>query len=202
VLENCTDAGGGQNLGYTSTGDYLDYHVRVLKTSKYTVELRVASNGSAGRVEFDQLNSNGAIVNVLVLNTPQTGGWQAWQTISGMMDLTEGICTLRVKILQPEFNMNWFRFTESSQGVKEDGNSVFTVYPNPASDVVSVIIPGSAGYRKAIVLRSITGSLVKTIDVSGSEVQKKILVGDLPKGLYIVELEMTGKIFRSKLILN
>jgi hypothetical protein len=202
VLENCTDAGGGQNLGYTSTGDYLDYHVRVLKTSKYTVELRVASNGSAGRVEFDQLNSNGAIVNVLVLNTPQTGGWQAWQTISGMMDLTEGICTLRVKILQPEFNMNWFRFTESSQGVKEDGYSVFTVYPNPASDEVSVIIPGSAGHPKTIVLRSITGSLLKTIEVSGSEVQKKILVGDLPKGLYIVELEMTGKIFRSKLILN
>ncbi len=201
VLENCTDTGGGQSVGYTNSGDYLDYNIRVLKTSKYTVELRAASNGTAGKVEFEQLNPSGAIVNVLVLNTPVTGGWQTWQTISGEMNLTEGVCTLRVKVIQPEFNMNWYKFTDSSIGIREDEKATLTIYPNPANDVISIPIPGYAGNRKTISLRSFTGSLAKTIEVSDSEALKKIFVGDLPRGLYIVELEISGKIFRSKLIL-
>jgi hypothetical protein len=202
VLETCTDTGGGQDLGYTSTGDYLEYKVRVVKTSKYDLEVRVASAGTAGKIEVQQINSSGANVNWVTLNTPVTGGWQTWQTISATIVLTEGIWTLRVKILQPEFNLNWFRFTENTIGIQEDARSVFTVFPNPANDVVSILIPGSTGQKKTVTLKSSNGSVVETVEVADSEVTKKLFVGNIPKGFYIVELEMSGKIFRSKLILN
>ena len=202
ALENTADAGGGQNIGYTNPGDYLDYKVRVLKTSKYMLEVRVASLATAGKIEVQQLNSNGAISNTVTLNIPVTGGWQVWQTISTTMELTEGVCVLRVKILQPEFNINWFRFTESSFGIQEDKNPGFSMFPNPAIDVVSILIPGSTGQRKTITLLSSGGTVVKKIELAGSEVSKKLFTGDLPKGFYIVEMQMSGKISRNKLILQ
>ena len=202
VLETCTDTGGGQDLGYTSTGDYIEYKVRVVKTSKYNLEVRVASAGTAGKIEVQQRNSNGSIVNTVTVNIPVTGGWQTWQTITASIDLTQGIWTIRVKIIQPEFNLNWFRFTVNTIGIQEDAKSVFTVFPNPANDVVSILIPGSTGQKKTVTLRSSNGSLVETVEVASSEVTKKFFVGNIPKGFYIVELEMSGKTFRSKLILN
>ena len=202
VFETCSDAGGGQDAGYTSTGDYLDYRVRVVKSSKFDLEVRAACLNAAGKIEVQQLNSSGTVVNSVQLNIAVTGGWQTWQTFNTSIDLTEGIWTLRVKILQPEFNLNWYRFTQNSTGIEEDDNSGFLVFPNPANDVVTVLIPGSTGHSKNIILWSSTGALVQSIEVANTEVSKKLFVGNLPKGLYVVKLEMPGKIVRSKLILQ
>jgi endoglucanase len=202
VLETTTDAGGGQNVGYTNTGDYLDYRVRVLKSSKYYMEIRVASGGAAGRIDVQQINAEGTVIDSVLVNIPVTGGWQTWKTIGTTIDLTAGICTLRIKILQPEFNLNWYRFSETSQGVGDNESNVFTVFPNPANDMISVLIPGSSGQRKVLTMRSSNGILVKTIEISESEVSKKIFVGDLQKGFYIIEMEMAGTLYRNKLIIQ
>jgi hypothetical protein len=65
-----------------------------------------------------------------------------------------------------------------------------------------VLIPGSTGYSKEILLRSLNGLPVRNIDVPEAEVSKKIYVGDLPKGLYIFELVMKETIYRTKLIIQ
>jgi len=202
VLENTTDAGGGQNVGYTNTGDYLDYRVRVLKTLKYHLEVRVASQGPAGKIEVQQLNTTGSVIHSVTLNVPVTGGWQVWQTIGADIDLTEGTWILRVKVLQPEFNMNWYKFTETSTGIQDETASVFSAFPNPANDVVSIVIPGSAGLKKTLTILSSNGKSVRRVEITNSEVAKKVFVGDMARGLYILELEMGGKIMRSKLILQ
>ena len=201
-LENTTDAGGGQNVGFTNTGDYLDYRVRVLKASKYFMEVRVASAGTAGRIEVQQLNSNGVVLTSVFLTIPVTGGWQTWKTIGTAIDLVEGVGTLRVKILQPEFNMNWYRFSETSQGVRDEESNVFGLYPNPANENVTIIVPESAKIQKSIRLLSANGKVVKSDEMPGDSREKNLFVGDLPKGFYIVELEMAGRIIRSKLIIQ
>jgi hypothetical protein len=202
VLENCTDVGGGKDLGYTSTNDYLEYRVRVMKSSKYLFEARIACLNASGLIEVQQLGSDGIIINSAQLTIPVTGGWQTWQTVATTVDLTEGTCTIRVKILQPEFNMNWFQFTESSAGISDNANKVFSIYPNPANNEVSILIPGSTGKKKAIMLRSSGGILVRRTETSASEESKKLSVGDLPRGLYIVEVEMDGRFYCNKLILQ
>jgi hypothetical protein len=201
-LETTTDTGGGQNVGFTNTGDYLDYRVRVMKTSKYNMEVRVASAGTAGRIEVQQINPEGTVVGSVIVNIPVTGGWQTWKTIVASIDMIEGISTLKVKILQPEFNMNWYRFSETSQGVQDTESPVFSMFPNPANDIVTILIPGSSGQNKKVAIRSTNGILMRTVEISDSEMSKQVFVGDLPKGMYIVELEMTGSIFRNKLILQ
>lgn len=201
-LENTTDAGGGQNVGFTNTGDYLDYRVRVLTASKYFMEVRVASAGTAGRIEVQQLNSTGAVLNSVILSIPVTGGWQTWRTIGTSIDLNEGVCTLRVKILQPEFNMNWYRFSETSQGIGDEHENVFSMFPNPANENVTIIIPESSGKKKSVRMLSANGKVVRTTDIPDLSTETRVFVGDLPGGFYIVELEMAGRIFRSKLIIQ
>jgi aryl-phospho-beta-D-glucosidase BglC (GH1 family) len=202
ALENTTDVGGGQNVGYTNVGDFLDYKVRVAKTGKYWMEVRVASGGTAGKIEVQQLNSYGAVVNSATLNIPITGGWQVWKTIATPIDLTSGVCVLRIKILQTEFNMNWYKFSETSLGELEHGKDVFLVYPNPAQQEVTVSIPEMAGTKKTISLKSANGTAVRNLEFSDSEAIKNIYVGDLPKGFYIMELETNRRVFRQKLIIQ
>lgn len=201
-LETTTDAGGGQNVGFTNTGDYLDYKVRVLKDSKYFIEVRVASAGTAGKIEIQQLNSYGAATSSVILNVPVTGGWQTWKTIGSSMDMLAGTCTLRVKILQPEFNMNWYRFSETGLSVEEVKSEEIQIYPNPAKDFITVIIPKGENKKKTLSLYSVSAGKVRSITFSENELTKKMFVQDLPRGMYIAEYEINGIQQRSKIILQ
>lgn len=200
-LETTTDAGGGQNIGYTNTGDYLDYRIRVTKSAKYSIEIRVASAGTAGTISIQQLNTSGAILNYITVSIPVTGGWQTWRSISAEMNLTEGISTMHVAILQPEFNINWFKFTEKITGIANNSENVFSLYPNPAHDGLTVNILGAVAQSKTLSIRASNGIIAKMLKLSTIDEIGNFYVGDLPKGLYIVELEMAGRIFRNKLII-
>ncbi len=202
VLENTTDVGGGKNIAYTSAGDYLEYNVRVLKTALYNFDVRVACLSNAGRIDVQQLNSTGAIVNSVQLDIPVTGGWQTWQTVSAKITLTEGIWTLRVKIVQPEFNMNWYTFTESGVGISEDASAAFFIYPNPAKEGVTVTIPETTKIKKTLQVRSFSGIRMKKFEIADNVTLKYITVDDLPRGLYVIEMEMAGKVYRKKLIVH
>jgi endoglucanase len=194
-LENTTDAGGGQNVGFTNTGDYLEYRVRVLKASKYFMEVRVASAGTAGRIEVQQLNSTGVVLNSVILNIPVTGGWQTWRTIGTAIDLNEGVCTLRVKILQPEFNMNWYRFSETSQGIGDEHENVFSMFPNPANENVTILIPESSGKKKSVRMLSANGKVIRITDIDDLSTETRVFVGDLPGGFTSLNLKWREEYF-------
>jgi len=76
-IEATTDTGGGWNVGWTRAGEWLLYTADVSATGTYALELRVASASTGGtlRVEVDGVDVTGTLV------VPNTGGWQAWQTI-------------------------------------------------------------------------------------------------------------------------
>jgi len=202
AVEKTSDAGGGSNIGYTNTGDYLDYRIRVMKSTRYLIEMRIACFNAAGRVEIQQISTSGTLLNTAQLNVPVTGGWQVWQTVGTNIDLSEGVCTLRIKILQPEFNINWFNITESGVGIEERESHVFSLYPNPACDQLSILIPGSHNVKKIFTLISVSGIPAKKTEVSDMEELKTIFVGDLPKGMYIVKMEMGNKNYHRKLVIQ
>ncbi|MEI6888934.1 MAG: carbohydrate-binding protein [Bacteroidales bacterium] len=201
-LENTTDVGGGQDVGYTNTGDYLDYRVRVLKTGKYTFELRIACLQDAGLIQVQQLDDSSVVLNSCNINVPVTGGWQTWRTVNSELSLTEGLCKLRVKILQPEFNMNWYRFTDKSQGIELNTAADFSIYPNPARNILTVEIARSKGQRKSLSFRNLNGVLMKKTELSMTDDSQTIDLGDIPKGFYFLELDVSGTIYRSKLIIQ
>lgn len=107
--EATTDAGGGQNIGYTDAGDWLDYKVNVQTAGAYKVEFRVASQTAGGAIE---LRKDAAVLGGVTV--PVTGAWQTWTTVSDTVDLTAGEQTLRVQVAAAGFNLNWIRFSSAT----------------------------------------------------------------------------------------
>src|SRR6185295_53215 len=108
-----SDTGGGYNIGYTRTGEWLEYTVNVASAGYYTVEARVASAGNGGtfRLEFNGIDKTG------LFTVPNTGGWQNWQTLSKTgIFLNAGQQVMRLYETNAGAsgsvaNINWVRFT-------------------------------------------------------------------------------------------
>ncbi|RAV98333.1 carbohydrate-binding protein [Pseudochryseolinea flava] len=203
-LETTTDTGGGQNLGYTNVNDYVEYRIRVAETGHYPLKVRVASNGAAGKLKFTQHNSTGAELNSVTVNMPVTGGWQSWTTVNAMMDLEAGTSILRVSVLQPEFNLNWYEFGEPDViSSNEEKTGSLNLFPNPTSGELYIDFPKEAySLKNSLIIRSIAGTSVRNLEQLSYENFTRQNVADLSAGLYIVEFSMNGKTFRSKVILT
>ncbi|HAP60449.1 MAG TPA: peptidase, partial [Cytophagales bacterium] len=52
-LKNCSDAGGGQNVGWVDAGDWMIYPVDLPFAGDYTVSYRVASQNGGGHFRLD-----------------------------------------------------------------------------------------------------------------------------------------------------
>jgi GH35 family endo-1,4-beta-xylanase len=107
-IENCTDVGGGYNIGYATAGEWLEYSVEVEKPGTYDLDLRVAADGTDRTVSVSMDGVNVAS-NVAI---PNTGGWQAWQTTTVKnIDLKAGKQILRVTIGTTSYvNLNYVTF--------------------------------------------------------------------------------------------
>jgi hypothetical protein len=117
-IEPSTDSGGGFNLSKTRAGEWLKYTVNATSSGTYTFEARVANIGTGAtfHVEVDGVDQTGPI------GVPDTGGWQAWQTISKPgVPLTAGSHTVRIVLRTVSTsngagNFNWFRFSAGTGG--------------------------------------------------------------------------------------
>jgi GH35 family endo-1,4-beta-xylanase/predicted nucleic acid-binding Zn-ribbon protein len=107
-IENCTDVGGGYNIGFATAGEWLEYSVDVEKPGTYDLDLRVAADGTDRTVSVSMDGANIAS-NVAI---PNTGGWQTWQTITVKnIDLKAGKQILRVTIGATSYvNLNYVTF--------------------------------------------------------------------------------------------
>mgnify|MGYP000846244252 FL=1 len=100
--ETSSDVGGGSNIGYVDSGDWVEYKINVASPGSYFVEYRVASlGGSSG---FEVLVDGIKIDNQ---NIPDTGGWQAWTTSSAVFDLAAGNQVLKINAIGGSWNLNW-----------------------------------------------------------------------------------------------
>ena len=109
-IEATTDNGGGFNVGWIQQGEWLEYKV-TLAAGTYNINLRVASNASAGKYSV-LIDSNLAGASTV----GNTGGWQIWQTqkAASITFNTSGIHTVRVLADGPDFNFNWIQFEVSN----------------------------------------------------------------------------------------
>jgi hypothetical protein len=202
-LENTTDTGGGQNIGYTNEGDYLDYEIRVSEAGDFNIEVRVACMSDAGKLEFQQLNEAGEILHTATVDIPITGGWQTWKTVSTQITMSAGISTLRVKILDPEFNVNWFKFSNeliNGIDIERQGNSL-KIFPNPVNNVLNIELPDNF-YKKnnTLSIRSIDGAVVKRLKQLNQNELQKVSIHDLTSGLYLVEFAVSGHVLSNKFL--
>lgn len=108
--EATNDAGGGSNVGFIETNDWMEYDINVGKTANYDFAFRTASANAGGSllVSID----GKTVVEPIVL--PITNDWQIWKnTIRRSIPLTKGIHKLKLQVINGGFNINYVDVTES-----------------------------------------------------------------------------------------
>ena len=120
--EDTTDEGGGKNISYTDAGDYADYLIFNKEATPYKVDFRVAAESDQGKIGlylYDE--STNREFELCQVETPKTGGWQTWTTVSAnSTTVSKGIYTLRMRVLKGGFNLNWFEFKD----IDSDGDGI------------------------------------------------------------------------------
>ncbi|MDO3386233.1 carbohydrate-binding protein [Gilvimarinus sp. SDUM040013] len=107
-IEATSDAGGGYNVGWVDTGEWLTYpNLTISNAGTYNIRARVAST-TGGSLSLD-LNGGSVILGELAV--PNTGGWQSWQTVETEVSLEAGNYTLGVYAASGGWNFNWIEVT-------------------------------------------------------------------------------------------
>ena len=110
--EACTDTDNGFDLGFASDGSWLEYDNIDFGSGPAAVDVRWASAGAGGVLEFHIDSASGPIVSQGTL--PPTGGWQTWQTfplsVSGVQGRHKLFVVYRGTGSGGLGNLNWFRF--------------------------------------------------------------------------------------------
>ena len=101
----------GNDIGWTAAGQWFNYTVNVATAGTYTVNFLV-SDGSGASVSdaFHLSNSSGANLTGSVA-VPNTGGWQAWTTVTASVTLPAGVQTLTLNQDAAGWNVNSMNFT-------------------------------------------------------------------------------------------
>jgi len=111
-IEICKDDNGGYNIGYATAGEWLEYTIDVPATASYNIDLRVACKGTGRTIS---LSSGGKDI-VPSIDIPDTGDWQAWETVTvENVELQAGVQVLRVTIGSTDYvNLNFMDFSYNS----------------------------------------------------------------------------------------
>jgi hypothetical protein len=100
---------GGFDVGWTTSGEWLNYTVNVARAGTYTVQLRVAAPGGASM----HLGFNAASNVWQTVSIPATGGWQSWQTVSVPVTLGAGSQQMTVFFDNGGMNLRYANVTSS-----------------------------------------------------------------------------------------
>ncbi|MES2742071.1 MAG: carbohydrate-binding protein [Pseudomonadota bacterium] len=103
-METTTDQGGGFNASDIKDNDWMNYPVEVPSSGNYQVQFRLASIYSGGRLV---LGKNGA--DLVVVDVPNTGGWQNFRTVTANVHLDAGWQDLTIYARVGGWNLNWLQ---------------------------------------------------------------------------------------------
>jgi len=108
------EKGNPANFGFIDFDDYIDYQVNVQVTGDYEFSFEVGTD-TAGGVWIDSISEDGTVTYIGEVNFPVTGSNSTYQYISGLLHLTAGEQTLRIKFKNSGVN---FRQVVVGQGIK------------------------------------------------------------------------------------
>jgi len=208
--------GAPYNVGWIETGEWLLFTVMVDDSGEYSVDFRVASPGSSGKLQLF-LNNQPLTSTISV---PNTGGWKNWQTISTTENISipAGTHALKLLFIQGGFNINFLRFNLKSAPVREGyhfdqvTDTVFLAqnYPNPFNQITQIPVlllePQAVNFK----IFNLNGELVKdlfdgflstgfkTISWDGTNSHNQ-LVGS---GLYLYQFSVNGSQMAKMMILQ
>ncbi|MCI1186753.1 carbohydrate-binding protein [Hymenobacter sp. DH14] len=195
TVEACSDAGGGQDMGYIDAGDYLVWNgINFPTTGTYLIEYRVASGASGGTISADLNAGSIQFGNTAI---PATGGWQNWTTVSKTVTINAGTYNFGIYAQTGGYNLNWVRITKQGANRMASANAEILassspkqleLYPNPVADKLYIhteTVATDAQYR-------ILNTYGKAVG-SGALSTGPVDVAALPTGVYTLVVSVPGQ---------
>lgn len=187
--EPTTDTGGGLNVGYADTGDWMAYfNINFPTSGNYVIEYRVASAVSGAKLSSDL---NAGSIQLGTVNLPNTGGWQNWQTVSQTVNVNAGTYNFGIYIQNSGVNLNWFRITKSASALTAKSASTekiesLTVYPSPTEN--ELFFTAEVSGANVSIINSQDGATVSSQKANNNSVD----VSSLKTGVYLILVEKDG----------
>jgi len=201
-LENSTDVGGGQNIGYLDQGDYLDYYINVGQAGTYNVDYRTAALSEIGQIQLQLIDSDGSSTILHTVSFPSTGGWQTWTTTSKTLDLPAGLLHIRLEITQPLFNMNWFEFALLTATDNPHIQANIKLFPNPGAGLFN--LEGAIDHKQGveIIIYNLLGQPVWKKSFPGViQLRELINLQPFPAGYYMLMIRVEdGSVYTRKIV--
>ncbi|NUN70862.1 MAG: cellulase family glycosylhydrolase [Bacteroidetes bacterium] len=206
-IERCTDAvTNGYNVGWTGTGEYLNFTVDVQQSGTYDVSVRAAVNAANGFLGY---GFDGEAQKLTGL--PVTGGWTSWGTIPlAPASLTAGKHTLKVSTFFGGFNINYLTFTYTGPLASvKDGPvpaefMVHQNYPNPfnPSTVIRFTLPSAQ--HTTVEVFGVLGDRLRTLSAGMREAGEHTVTFDasgLAAGVYLCRISAGGQVRTMRMLL-
>lgn len=116
-LEDTQDVGGGQNVGFIDSNDFLLFENVDFGNGARSIDVRIASGANfVGSMELRLGGVTGTLIGTVSFGN--TGGYQSWVTRQAPIEITTGLNDLYLVFQGGEGigNVNWFRFNEEDLG--------------------------------------------------------------------------------------
>jgi len=187
--EPTTDTGGGLNVGYADTGDWMAYfNINFPTSGNYVIEYRVASAVSGAKLSSDL---NAGSIQLGAVNVPNTGGWQNWQTVSQTVNVNAGTYNFGIYIQNSGVNLNWFRITKSASALAAKSASTekiesLTVYPSPTEN--ELFFTAEVSGANVSIINSQDGATISSQRANNNSID----VSNLKTGVYLILVEKDG----------
>ena len=115
----------GKALGYTSTGEWVEYTIDVQEAGNYSFKATVSSGVNNSGFSIN-LNKNGKITKLADIRVPQTGSnsWDTYRVVEGTLSqpLEAGEQILRIVITGSNCNIDKIQFTNTATGIIDINN--------------------------------------------------------------------------------
>lgn len=200
--EPTSDADGFLNIGWTDNNDWAEYKISVPSSGTYNIYSRIAGTKTG---IMDLLIDNQPLVSI---NTPNTGGWQTWNTVTSTAFLQQGNHTLKMLIKEAGFNINWIEISTGPLGIEQTSVFDAQVYPNPVKDGIVRVKLGrqfnEGTYNCSLFNASGVQVFSQLVNSAGNELSLNLNSGDkLEPGVYVLKIDGKQASIKEKvLILN
>ncbi|MBO4564444.1 MAG: endo-1,4-beta-xylanase [Bacteroidaceae bacterium] len=169
---------GGNAIGYTSSGEWLEYTVNVTEPGVYIYEATVSSGTTGSSFKLSLVNGDKFDDLTDVISVPQTGSsnWDTYRTVSGrlLIPLPEGKQILHLDITGSSCNIDKIKFRHVD--LNDDIQLAITADPAPATVGETTVIKVEATAPNttiASVKLSLNDKVVKTFTAAPYEYNYK-----------------------------
>lgn len=199
--ENCSDLGGGLNVGWIEPGDYMKYYIEVVGSGDYRLTARIAGFNS-GTLHFifdENLETN--------VSFSATNGWQSWQDFNTTVHLEAGTHVMKAFASSDGYNINYFNFVQlTSLDEQQASLTQITTYPNPVENEFTVRFNNLKNQRVSIDLFTPGGKKIQSLfDGLMAAGQNEIPVklhDTLTNGIYFLEIKDSKQRYVKKLVIQ